>query len=102
MHHQRRLTRAQARNAHNIYTREPAPVYQTDFSPGKGNALQACVASILHAPIDSVSTIALFCLLCCPSFEMSAVLPQGPQLYHGAELRRGDRAVRWRAWTRMA
>jgi hypothetical protein len=29
-------------------------VYQTDFSAGKGNALQACIASILEHPLDLV------------------------------------------------
>eukprot|EP00756_Hemistasia_phaeocysticola_P065214 Hpha_TRINITY_DN8397_c1_g1::TRINITY_DN8397_c1_g1_i1::g.154197::m.154197 len=29
-------------------------VMQTDFSPGKGNALQACVASILGVGLDGV------------------------------------------------
>ena len=32
----------------------PAPVRQTDTSAGSGNALQACVASILNLPLDQV------------------------------------------------
>eukprot|EP00754_Rhynchopus_humris_P008735 Rhum_TRINITY_DN13821_c1_g1::Rhum_TRINITY_DN13821_c1_g1_i1::g.64902::m.64902 len=30
------------------------PVYQTDFSPGTGNALQACVASLLELGLEDV------------------------------------------------
>lgn len=29
-------------------------VHQTDFTPSKGNALQACVATLLRLPLDSV------------------------------------------------
>lgn len=29
-------------------------VYQDDFSPGRGNALQACVATLFHLPLDRV------------------------------------------------
>eukprot|EP00732_Lithocolla_globosa_P007569 Lithocolla_globosa_v1_NODE_9827_length_664_cov_4.638752.p1 type:complete len:152 gc:universal NODE_9827_length_664_cov_4.638752:559-104(-) len=29
-------------------------VYQTNFSPGQGNALQACVASIFQLPLEDV------------------------------------------------
>ena len=32
----------------------PANVLQDDFSPGKGNALQACVAALFHRSIESV------------------------------------------------
>eukprot|EP00977_Amphora_coffeiformis_P009245 scaffold2102_cov161-Amphora_coffeaeformis.AAC.29 len=31
---------------------DPAPTYQTDFSPGSGNALQACVAALFHVPME--------------------------------------------------
>ncbi|MEM7179276.1 MAG: hypothetical protein AAF518_00065 [Spirochaetota bacterium] len=30
------------------------PVYQTDFSAGKGNALQACVATLFSLPLEDV------------------------------------------------
>ena len=41
---------------------DPAQVYQTDFTPGTGNALQACVASIFHLPLDEVPNfVALPC-----------------------------------------
>ena len=30
------------------------PVYQTDFSAGKGNALQACVATLFSLPLEDI------------------------------------------------
>jgi hypothetical protein len=40
----------------------PAIVHQDDFSPAKGNALQACIASLFHLPLESVPNfIALDC-----------------------------------------
>ena len=32
----------------------PAIVHQDDFSPGKGNALQACVSALFHQPLQEV------------------------------------------------
>ena len=32
----------------------PSKVYQDDFSPAKGNALQACVAALLSQPLHEV------------------------------------------------
>ena len=34
--------------------RSMIPVHQTDFSPGGGNALQACVASLFSLPLEAV------------------------------------------------
>ena len=31
---------------------EPEPIRQTDFSPGSGNALQACVAALFHLQME--------------------------------------------------
>ena len=40
----------------------PSSVRQTDFSPSKGNALQACVASLFHQPLEKVPNfVALEC-----------------------------------------
>lgn len=33
---------------------DPAKVFQHDFSPAKGNALQACVASLFHQELSQV------------------------------------------------
>ena len=35
------------------------PVYQTDFGCGRGNCLQACIASILELPLEDVPHFSL-------------------------------------------
>lgn len=45
-----------------VLSKEPLPILQDDFSPSKGNALQACVASIFGQPLADVPNfIALEC-----------------------------------------
>ena len=38
----------------------PSKILQTDFTPGKGNALQACVASILGHELEKVPNFVTF------------------------------------------
>lgn len=42
------------KNLNLVLIKDPTPVYQDNFTPSKGNALQACVASLFDQPLNRV------------------------------------------------